>query len=168
MAEYKGTVELIAGITPKNNGSFPLVGAHDVQIDNLGTRLDEALSASGQTSEALKELLEDRTEYSSTDITALNFRKGFAVNSFGRYATSHPEAIAGYSNDDTPYVYAGTTFIVNSGYKLSVSLWSQPITGSISADYQLYLERDVENGTITVNQDGYLRNYGRGLCNFGN
>lgn len=41
---YNGTVELIAGITPKNNGTFPLVHAKDVYVtDNL--RLDDALNS---------------------------------------------------------------------------------------------------------------------------
>ena len=41
---YNGTVELIAGITPKNNGAFPLVNAKDVYVtDSL--RLDAALEA---------------------------------------------------------------------------------------------------------------------------
>lgn len=41
---YNGTVELIAGITPKNNGTFPLVNAKDVYVtDSL--RLDSALEA---------------------------------------------------------------------------------------------------------------------------
>lgn len=43
MAEYKGTVELIGGLTPKNNGQFPLVDAKDVQVDDTGKRLDEKL-----------------------------------------------------------------------------------------------------------------------------
>ena len=30
MAEYNGTIELISGITPKNNGNFALVNAKDV------------------------------------------------------------------------------------------------------------------------------------------
>jgi hypothetical protein len=40
MAEYKGTVELISGITPKNNGDFPLVNAKDVQMPD-GSRLSD-------------------------------------------------------------------------------------------------------------------------------
>ena len=39
---YNGTVTLTAGITPKNNGDFALVNAHDVYVDDE-TRLDEAL-----------------------------------------------------------------------------------------------------------------------------
>ena len=40
---YSGTVDLISGIRPKNNGTFPLVNAHDVYVDD-NTRLDTALS----------------------------------------------------------------------------------------------------------------------------
>ena len=47
MAEYKGTVELIGGLTPKNNGSFPLVSAKDIQVDDSGKRLDEKLNEIG-------------------------------------------------------------------------------------------------------------------------
>ena len=38
MAENKYGVELISGIAPKNNGSFPLVHAKDVEMPD-GTRL---------------------------------------------------------------------------------------------------------------------------------
>ena len=41
---YQGSVELISGITPKNNGSFPLVHAKDVYVDD-NTRLDNKLTA---------------------------------------------------------------------------------------------------------------------------
>ena len=40
MTEYKGSVELISGITPKNGGTFALVHAKDVQM-NDGSRLSE-------------------------------------------------------------------------------------------------------------------------------
>lgn len=43
MAEYKGSVELISGLTQKNGGTFPLVNATAVQVDNTGKRLDEKL-----------------------------------------------------------------------------------------------------------------------------
>lgn len=36
---YNGSVELISGIKPKNGGTFPLVNAPDVQVDEDGTRL---------------------------------------------------------------------------------------------------------------------------------
>ena len=45
MAEYNGSIELISGIKPKNNGEFPLVNARDVQVDDTGKRLDEVLAS---------------------------------------------------------------------------------------------------------------------------
>ena len=41
---YNGSVELIAGLTQKNGGSFPLVNAPDVQVSEDGTRLDAVLA----------------------------------------------------------------------------------------------------------------------------
>lgn len=40
MAEYNGSIELIAGLKPKNNGDFPLVNAPDVLLPD-GRRLSE-------------------------------------------------------------------------------------------------------------------------------
>ena len=45
---YNGTVELVAGIKPKNNGSFPIVNAHDVYVDD-STRLDAKLTSLGNS-----------------------------------------------------------------------------------------------------------------------
>lgn len=42
---YNGTIDLISGIRPKNNGTFPLMDAHDVQTQEDGTRLDAELTA---------------------------------------------------------------------------------------------------------------------------
>lgn len=42
--EYQGSIELIGGLKPKNNGSFPLMEAKDIQVDSEGTRLDAALN----------------------------------------------------------------------------------------------------------------------------
>lgn len=47
---YKGSIELISGLKPKNDGDFPLVHAHDVQVDEDGTRLDEKLKNMGDAS----------------------------------------------------------------------------------------------------------------------
>lgn len=41
---YNGSVELISGLKPKNGGTFPLVNAPDVQVDEDGTRLPVMLS----------------------------------------------------------------------------------------------------------------------------
>lgn len=44
MAKYNGTIDLISGIRPKNEGAFPLVNARDIQVDDTGKRLDIKLS----------------------------------------------------------------------------------------------------------------------------
>lgn len=36
---YNGSVELISGLKAKNGGTFPLVNAPDVQVNEDGTRL---------------------------------------------------------------------------------------------------------------------------------
>lgn len=41
---YNGSVELISGLKPKNGGTFPLVNAPDVQVDEDGTRLPVMLA----------------------------------------------------------------------------------------------------------------------------
>lgn len=41
---YNGSIELISGLKPKNNGDFPLVNAQDVQVDDDGTRLPVMLA----------------------------------------------------------------------------------------------------------------------------
>lgn len=40
---YKGSVQLIAGIIQKNNGDFPLLEANAIQVDESGKRLDAEL-----------------------------------------------------------------------------------------------------------------------------
>lgn len=41
---YNGSVELISGLKAKNGGTFPLVNAPDVQVDEDGTRLPVMLA----------------------------------------------------------------------------------------------------------------------------
>lgn len=43
MAAYKGSVELISGITQKNGGKFPLVDAGAVQYDDNGRSVKDVL-----------------------------------------------------------------------------------------------------------------------------
>lgn len=44
MAAYKGSVELISGITQKNGGNFMLMDAASVQYDESGKSVKEAIS----------------------------------------------------------------------------------------------------------------------------
>ena len=55
MAEYSGSIDLISGIRPKNNGTFPLVDAKDIQVDDDGTRLNAALAAAQYVLEKIQE-----------------------------------------------------------------------------------------------------------------
>lgn len=43
LENYTGSVELVSGIKQKNNGDFPLMEAHSVQVDEDGKRLDKSL-----------------------------------------------------------------------------------------------------------------------------
>ena len=43
MAAYKGSVELISGITQKNGGKFALMDAKAVQVDDTDKRLNDKL-----------------------------------------------------------------------------------------------------------------------------
>lgn len=41
---YRGSIELVSGITPKNGGNFPLVNADDVQVgDQESSRLSNVI-----------------------------------------------------------------------------------------------------------------------------
>ena len=60
---YPGSVDLISGIRPKNNGSFPLVNAHDVYVDDEH-RLDDVLGQQGGGSDGkARAALEDIADY---------------------------------------------------------------------------------------------------------
>lgn len=50
---YNGSIELISGITQKNKGTFPLVDASAVRVDDE-VRLDEKLSDMTQDIEDLQ------------------------------------------------------------------------------------------------------------------
>lgn len=74
MAEYKGTVELIGGLTPKNNGTFPLASAKDIQVDDTGKRLDEKLVELEQCGGTVTVIVDGQAgtaSHSSTEIYAL-------------------------------------------------------------------------------------------------
>lgn len=52
MAEFKGGIELISGLKPKNGKTFPLVDAPDIQVDDDGKRLDTKLQEIDEQLEA--------------------------------------------------------------------------------------------------------------------
>lgn len=54
MAAYKGSVELISGITQKNGGDFPLMDASAIQYDDTGMRMDEKMRTVSEKVETLE------------------------------------------------------------------------------------------------------------------
>lgn len=61
---YAGSIDLISGLRPKNNGTFPLINAPDVLVnEESGARLDEALAA---TDEHFKDVSVDPTSGTMT------------------------------------------------------------------------------------------------------
>lgn len=68
MAEYNGTIDLISGIRPKNNGSFPLVDAKDVQTDDNGKRLNEVIT---EFEEALLEVSQNAKAIPEFNLTEM-------------------------------------------------------------------------------------------------
>lgn len=79
MAEYNGTIDLISGIRPKNNGSFPLVDAKDVQVDDSGKRLDAAFT---EIEEALSEVSQNAKAIPEFDLTEMGL-SALSLNSSG-------------------------------------------------------------------------------------
>ena len=55
--EYNGTIEVIAGFKPINNGNFPLMESHDILFANGEIRLDALLA--GFTG-SIKEYIDDK------------------------------------------------------------------------------------------------------------
>lgn len=45
---YKGGIKLSGGLAPKGDGTFPLMEAHDIVVDETGKRLDEKLGELGE------------------------------------------------------------------------------------------------------------------------
>jgi len=68
MAEYNGTIDLISGIRPKNNGSFPLVDAKDIQTDDSGKRLNEVIT---EFEEALLEVSQNAKAIPEFNLTEM-------------------------------------------------------------------------------------------------
>ncbi len=58
MENYKGSIDLISGLRPKNGGAFALMEARNVQTREDDTRLDAELALIWEALAALRELIE--------------------------------------------------------------------------------------------------------------
>ena len=76
---YNGTIELVAGIKPKNNGNFPLMSANDVYVDD-NTRLDAALNGKAPA------IISSVTGYSHENVSRLAFNGNASAWGNAKYA----------------------------------------------------------------------------------
>ena len=110
LTNFKASVDLISGLRPKNGNDFPLVQAHDIQVDEDGTRLDEALEnvGGGEVIEvgSLEALPDD-----AKDGTLAVIPKGVNIPDGGL-----PEVVL------TTPVDMGTTFTVEENVALTAAL----------------------------------------------
>lgn len=72
LSNYKGSVTLISGIKQANDGTFPLLEANAVQVDEAGTRLDEKLTE-------LKEQIKDAASTSDIDVITSLYADGSGI-----------------------------------------------------------------------------------------
>lgn len=71
MSEYKGSIELISGLKPKNNGDFPLVEAKDVAFYENGkeVRLTEKIQQVGVSQEQKNEIIQSAVNKANENTT---------------------------------------------------------------------------------------------------
>lgn len=79
---YTGSIDLIGGLRPKNGGTFPLIDAEDIQVEEDGTRLSVAYTTLKNNYDNLKALLEQvRDALASGDIDkAINLLDSFVIS----------------------------------------------------------------------------------------
>lgn len=82
LENYSGSIDLISGLRQKNNGDFPLLTAHDVQVDENGKRLDEKLAELDETAGVPGKDGKDGTSVTITDISESTESGGSNVVTF--------------------------------------------------------------------------------------
>ena len=87
MAEYNGTIELISGITPKNNGDFALVNAKDVafyETDATGEtneiRLDKKIQQVGVSETQKQEIVDKAVDQTLKSDTIKSIQTNVTTN----------------------------------------------------------------------------------------
>jgi hypothetical protein len=105
LTNYTGSVELMAGITQKGGGNFPLIEANAVQVDENGTRLDEKL--------ALFKTTDNNTTYTLTKsgstitLTGSDGKKSSVTDSSGS-ANKTLTLDIGLGQDNRQIIYDGS------------------------------------------------------------
>lgn len=99
LQNYNGSIELISGITQKNRQDFPLVEANAVQVDEKGTRLNQALNAlseSMETKEFKENAITEQNKQSEEMYPSIKAVWDFASNS-AKLAPENPDGIPPYN-----------------------------------------------------------------------
>ena len=75
---YKGSIGLTGGFTPKGGQTFPLMEAHDIVVDNDDTRLDERLNniVAGTTNALAQKVAADGTDINDYKTAGLYYFSG--------------------------------------------------------------------------------------------
>ncbi len=148
MAEFHGTVELISGITPKNGGDFALVGAHDVQVDDQGNRLDTEFSNLKSALNNIEDRLYDASTFDFSTIGIEEYPYGWRT---GYYNLDHPGGTSSIT-----YARSRNVISLKDVIKLSFT----PPSGYASSIVLKYTEDGVDKYDIVGEADSTTA-YGR-------
>lgn len=175
MAEYNGTIELISGITPKNNGNFALVNAKDVafyETDATGEkkeiRLDKKIQQVGVSDKQKQEIVDKAVEQTlkSDTITSIqtnvttNANDISTLNSSVKTLQEKVDAFEGDNKDlnitfdsaqgNTLFLHTGdkpNNDQDSEGYNVIASTVITGTGGGTSASYKLLLVQPMDENT---------------------
>lgn len=152
MAEYKGSIELSGGLKPKNDRDFPLVSAHDVQVDGTGKRLDEKLGEIGagcvneiyvgngdMPEDATIQIL---TDGSDAETELKNELKEYIDNNFGVLTLDkHTDGLIYLFRNGSP---------VGNGISITGEVIEGDVFGYVDENNNIVLRGALDNGAYTV------------------
>ena len=79
MPAYSGSIELISGIKQKNGGTFPLVDAGAVQVDDTGARLSAKITQLNKMSSAFGISEGEETQYATRTLLPKTHKNGILL-----------------------------------------------------------------------------------------
>ena len=154
--------------TARQNADALKVNISDIENDLTGTTAGKVLDA--RQGKVLDDKVSDvksaitsieNNSYMSTNRfdNLVTIGKGSLVNSAGRPGTDSGNLWVDlpYGSTKTLFIYAGSKITVKTGYVMSYSLWTMPVTSSVSADYRIAMGRGLAAGTvISIEKDCYI------------
>lgn len=144
---YKGSIEVISGLKPKNNGDFALLQAHDVLVDEEGTRLDEKIEELSSASNVVANSNDTPTaEINNLKIDGITYEiigeKGDtgATGPRGPQGEQGPQGVQGPAGADAPTIvdvksyeevvqgnrtYTGLNMLLSDGTKIPFHVFAR-------------------------------------------